>query len=218
MWMEAMRNFTIGQPEQGKPGLLPNPPQMIENYIKGAVVGDHDADSTPKEQFDFINANLAREITNLRRNLGQTDGVGQPMSSLSAASLVLDVFDELGQDQLGRVAIRKLEAIYRPMTGGKRGVENVTVKMDLSFFADDDTTASRNYTRLLEELRDREWCIEVDEKGTDAFRGENTGIATDNLEIQVNVEPMNGAQAAEEETAAAFTSNEAVAAVSDPIR
>ena len=186
-WKLTMRNWTIGEPEKGIPGkLTTTPPQSLTNYIRGMVAGDFDSTETPMEQFDLVHQKLGQEITRLRSTLGQTDGVGQPMSALLASTLVLDVFDELGEETLGRVAISKLEAQYRPAAGG-RTQENVTVKLDLSFFSDSDATATRNFNRLEEELKARKWVLGVDTKGTDAFKGENTGISTNDLEIQIDV-------------------------------
>ncbi len=190
-WMEAMRNFTIGVPEEGKAGSLTDPPQDLSNYIKGALAGDFDDEEAPMEQFDRVYQKLGQHILRLRSTLGQTDGVGQPMSALSASSLVLDVFDELGEETLGRVAFRKFEAQYRPGNRG-RTEENVTVKLDLSFFAENDATATRNFNRLEEELQARDWVLSTDSKGTDSFKGENTGISTNGFEILVDVSRATG--------------------------
>lgn len=190
-WMEAMRNYTIGVPERGSAGYLTDPPQDLANYIKGALAGDFDEDETPTEQFDQVFQKLSQQILRLRGTLGQTDGVGQPMSALSASTLVLDVFDELGEENLGRVAFRKFEAQYRPGNRG-RTEENVTVKLDLSFFAESDATATRNFNRLEEELQARDWVISTDTKGTDSFKGENTGISTNGFEILVDVNRAEG--------------------------
>ena len=186
LWMQATRNFTVGEPEKGDPGLIANPSTDLANVVRTAVTGGYDDQMSPVEQFDTIRGTMLREIDRLKKQLGTSKDLSQPMSALTATTAVLDVFDEMGEEGLGRFAIRRLESQYRPSSGG-RTQEYVNVKLDLSFFAETDLVATRRYNDLVAELQAKPWCIEVDTKATESFKGQNVGIATNGLEIRVDV-------------------------------
>ena len=105
--------------------------------------------------------------------------VPQPLSAHVALKNVLDVLEEhraQGRD----IECRAIRADYIPGRAGKPDV--VRVKLDLSFFAEDDLVGTMHYTNLRRALEQSPGCTGIESRATTVLEG-GSGIYVDGLEI-----------------------------------
>lgn len=187
LWMECVRNYTVGRPEEGSPGYLTDPPKQLVSMLKEIATGKRNVDQTPLEQFDSIKSFLDSEIRRYKTLLGTGDSSTQPQSALTAVNLVFDVMSGLGEDRIGRIAVRKLDAKWVRAAGGDRDPEHIAVRLDLSFFEDDDVKATNHYNTLMKAFEGEPWCLGVSRQGLEPFNGEYRGLSVPGVEVKVDV-------------------------------
>lgn len=189
LWRVSTNNFMLGdmRARPPAPGNLDPIPKVIGDYFDkiraesevdvNGINLEEDADRTRLEQMQFVRNQLAIEVGKLDRELGNTGEIQQPQSALEAGTLVLGVLSELDPAD-GRPAIRRVNAQYQFARTG--GTDNVQVVVDLTFFADDAVTATRNFERYTQLLRDKPWVERVETRGSKEFNeGDATGITVD---------------------------------------
>jgi hypothetical protein len=187
LWMDCVRNYTVGKPEEGAPGFLTDPPKQLVTILKDILAGKNADQTTPLDQFDSIKRFLDGEIRRYKTMLGTGDSSTQPQSALTATNLVFDVINGLGEERIGRIAVRKLDAKWVRAAGGDRDPEHIAVRLDLSFFADDDVKSTQHFNNLMEALDGQEWCLGTGRQALEPFNGENRGSAVNGVEVKVDV-------------------------------
>lgn len=195
-WRNWTMNFLVGSTKGGRaqPGYLEQPPEKIAKYIKTI---DEDADRSRLEQMQEVKRLLNIEIKNLEKQLGQDTELSYPQSALSGLALVLDVL-ERGGPSLGRPSLRSVASDY--MQGKNKEGDYVLVKLDVVFFADSQTVATENYNNFRMALKQRSWCLDVPDRGTEALEG-GKGISVENLQIKVDVSKANISKLADAQSA-----------------
>jgi hypothetical protein len=200
LWMDCVRNYTIGRPEEGSPGFLSDPPKVLVTTMKGILAGAYNDERTPLEQLDLLKGQMDVEIKRFKTQLGTGDSSSQPQSALTAMNLVFDVISGLGEDRIGRIAIRKLDAKWIRPGGGDRNPEHIEMRLDLSFFAETEVEGGNHYNTLMDELKAQPWCLDATRQALEPFTGENRGLAVNAFTVKVDVSksPEAKAQAAAE--------------------
>lgn len=183
-WKVALQNFTVGDGTPESRHYLTLPPEKIKNYTTSIQNAYKDDDGrTPREQLNNLNSLYGNEIKALKRQLGTSSDVAQPASVLRSSVLVLMVLDELGDERVGRFAIRRFEASFRKASRG--GEESVQVEMDLTFFAENDRQGAQHYEAFVAELKAQDWVDEVPPQRTDPLET-GKGIAVEGFEVVLN--------------------------------
>ena len=145
LWLQSNHNFLINDPKAGKRGNLEKPWPEVANLVRKSAEKDNDLEWTRLDQLRQIERDIQFRINKLNDALGNTGEVTQPQSALEALTLVTCAIDEL-RDQIGRVAIRKVTADYRPERSNES--ESVDVMLDLSIHNEAGAVeASRAATR-----------------------------------------------------------------------
>ncbi len=195
-WRRFANLYLLGDPAKGQAGDLEQPPKPFADYLEFARKSSEktgvsarenpeiDPDRTRLEQLRNERRLLKLEVDKLDKALGNTGEVSQPQSALEAATMTLDVLGELGEDQIGRVAIRKLNSQFLP--GRINGTDKVEVQADFTFFASDSVTATANLERYFEELRKKPWVIEVWPGGSKPLgdnAANNKGVYTESFKV-----------------------------------
>lgn len=191
-WLEVSNNFMLPDPERGYPGRIKNPPARLLDYCRAAAANEDPVGRTKWEQINEVRVILGQEIDTLQKQLGQIRDFEQPPSALEAFTLVMAVIDELGP-QVGRVGIRSVNADYTRRAGKS---DEIIIKLNIDFFAEDDVTATAHYTTLRDAIQSEPWCMEFPDKITKPLDGGH-GIFVDNLTINVDLKAIT--PAAEEE-------------------
>lgn len=193
LWRVSTNNFMLGdmRAKPPAPGNLNPVPEEVEKYIDriraenepddDGFNPEHDADRTRIEQMQFVRNQLRNKVLELDRELGNTGEITQPQSALEASTLVLAVLTELDPAD-GRPALRRIDSQYQFARTG--GTDSVQVTLDLTFYADDAVTATRNSERYTQLLRDKPWVVRVETRGSKEFaEGEVTGITLDGFTV-----------------------------------
>jgi Tfp pilus assembly PilM family ATPase len=179
LWLQSAVNFMYGEPKDNKPGNLDRSWKELDEYTDKVRNAPELLEHNRLEQLHQVHRLIGLEIDRLDKDLGNTGEVTQPQSSLEALALVIGVIEDLG-DEVGRVAVRKAQAQTRHGSLGAK--ENVEVRLDLSFFADNAGRATGNYERFKSALSDTSWAVDVVARGTTEF-DEGEGIFTDDMRI-----------------------------------
>lgn len=192
LWLKRSKEFLLPDPKTGYSGRLKDPPEDVEDYLEKAVKGE-DERRTKFEEIEQVSKLLQRHVYNLKKELNIGDAgadVKQPLSALEGATLVLRVVDSVGKEigkDAGRYGIRLVQADYQP---GRQGEpDEVEVRLDMDFFADDTLTATRHYNALKRACEAEPWCLEFAERPTKPFEG-GGGISVDGMSIRVDVEAV----------------------------
>ncbi|MBK7642461.1 MAG: pilus assembly protein PilM [Planctomycetes bacterium] len=180
-WRESAMNWLVGDLKKGQKGYLEYPSEKVVKYVKDM---DQDTDRDRFEQLTVVRGMLLSEIKGLEKELGQDAEISYPQSSLTAATLVLDVLEK-GGEAMGRPSLRMLRSTYRSGKVGGRP-DSVDVSMDVSFFAENQADATGNYEAFRSALKQNPWCIEVEDRPTKALEN-GKGIAVASLTVQVDV-------------------------------
>jgi Tfp pilus assembly PilM family ATPase len=180
LWLQSAVNFMYGVPKEGKPGNLDRGWDSLDSYTDKVRNAPDQLEHTRLEQLAQVERMLNLEIARLNEDLGNTGEVMQPQSSLEALARVVGVIDDLGEE-VGRVAVRKAQAQTRHGSFGAQ--ENVEVRLDLSFFAENAGHATGNYERFKSALSEQPWVVgDPIARGTTEFDG-GGGIFTDDMRI-----------------------------------
>jgi len=183
IWMQASNGFLLPNPDQGYPGRLKSPPESLTKYIARATNGE-DNDRTKYEQLEEIDKILQREIARIEKNLGQGNTeIPKPQSALTATTLIFGVVDQM-KDDIGRFAVRRMQADYQP--GTSRTEDHVIVVLDMDFYGDTDVIATQHYNNLGSRLREQDWCIAFEGKTSKNMDG-GGGIYVDGITVRVDV-------------------------------
>jgi Tfp pilus assembly PilM family ATPase len=193
LWRLSTNNFMLGdmRAKPPAPGNLSPVPDEIEKYIdriraenevdEGGQNPEVDEIRSRLEQMQFVRNQLRNQVLLLDRELGNTGEITQPQSALEASTLVLAVLTELDPAD-GRPALRRIDSQYQFARTG--GTDSVQVTLDLTFYADDSVTATRNSERFTQLLRDKPWVVRVESRGSKEFaEGELTGITLDGFTV-----------------------------------
>ncbi|MEW6072751.1 MAG: pilus assembly protein PilM [Planctomycetota bacterium] len=186
-WLESSNTFMLPSSKlparadaEPYPGRLKDPSDALVAYCLKAQA-DEDPDRTKWEQIDEIRKILLREIDAKKKELGQKRDFEPPISALQALTTVLCAIDDLGE-QVGRIALRGVNADY--MVGKRNNPDDVVVKLDIDFLAENDVVATSHFTNLLQAFRAEPWCVEFEEKPTKTIDG-GGGISVDDMTIHV---------------------------------
>lgn len=193
LWRVSTNNFMLGdmRARPPVPGNLDPVPEPIKKYFddiragsevsQGGINPESDPERTRLEQIQFVRNQLRNEVAKLDRELGNTGEIQQPQSALEAGTLVLGVLNELDAAD-GRPALRRVDSQY--LFARQGGTDSVQVTLDLTFFADDAVTATRNSERYTQLLRDKPWVVRVDTRGSKEFNeGEAVGVTLDGFTV-----------------------------------
>jgi len=180
LWLRASNVWLLPDLERGTPGRLPDPPEELVAFARKAENFEVE-DMTKFEQIEHMGRLLRRNIDRLQRELGQVSEVVQPQSALEASTLILTTLQELG-DEVGRYAIRSMQADYSPGRGGK---DHVVVKLDMDFFGESDLDATSNYRKFVNAVEEHPWCMEFEGRSTNVLAS-GEGIYVDGVTIQVD--------------------------------
>lgn len=193
LWRVSTNNFMLGdmRAKPPAPGNLDPVPASVKKYIDGIRAENEVDDSgynpevdsirTRLEQMQYVRIQLRNEVLALDRELGNTGEITQPQSALEAGTLVLGVLGELDPAD-GRPALRRVDSQYQFARTG--GTDTVQVTLDLTFYADDAVTATRNSERFAELLRGKPWVVRVESRGSKEFaEGELIGITLDGFTV-----------------------------------
>jgi Tfp pilus assembly PilM family ATPase len=197
LWRISSNNFMLGdmRAKPPAPGYLDPVPEEVKKYIDriraenevdaNGVNPEVDSERTRLEQMQFVRNQLRNQVLELDRELGNTGEITQPQSALEAGALVLAVLGELDPAD-GRPALRRVDSQYQFARTG--GTDTVQVTLDLTFYADDAVTATRNSERFTQHLRDKPWVVRVEPRGSKEFaEGDVIGITLDGFTIVCDV-------------------------------
>jgi Tfp pilus assembly PilM family ATPase len=180
-WRTSATNWLMGRPKEGQKGYLEYPPERVAKYI-GSI--DQDSEHDRFGQMQEVRRLLNIEIKGLEKELGQDAEISYPQSALAASTLVLDVLEK-GGEAMGRPSLRRMRSTYHSgRSGGK--TDSVEVTLDISFFAENQTSATANYEAFRSALKPNPWCLEVEDRPTKALEN-GKGIAVASLTVQVDV-------------------------------
>jgi hypothetical protein len=182
-------NYMLSNPASGAAGNLRRAPDAIKDYVARIRAGK-ETEREPYGQLVHIRDLLKKEIDRLRKELGQDSQITQPQSALEGLSLVLGVLSSMGEEQVGRVGLRELQADYMAGRAGK--ADTVSVRLVMSFFAEDDLTATRHYNDFVNELSAQPWCVEVPARETKPLPGGN-GIDVPGLNATLDLSKISRA-------------------------
>ena len=184
LWLKSSNSYAIlGNPAEGYPGYLKDPPEDLVQYCEAAQEG-RDSQRTRFQQLQQVQARLNNYILQAQKDLGQSGEITQPLSALEGAALVLGVIDELGKDKVGRFSIRKLDVQFRKQAG--RNPDRVEVSMDMTFFAPDTLIATEHWTNMRAAIQDQPWCVGEVEGRDNRNLSTGGGIYLDNIRIVVD--------------------------------
>jgi len=196
IWLERSKEHLLPDPKTGYSGRLKDPPEDVERYIETAVKRQ-DEGRTKFQEIQRVRQLLQTHVVNLKKELNIGDAgadVKQPLSALEGATLVLRIVDAVGKEigkDAGRYGIRLVQADYQQ--GRQDQPDEVEVRLDMDFFADDALTATRHYNALKRACESEPWCLEFAERPTKPFE-DGGGISVDGMSIRVNVEAAQRTQ------------------------
>lgn len=203
-WRRYTNLYLLGDPAKGQAGNLEQPPKALTDYFAsvreaskdmGKSAKDNpeiDPDRTRFEQLSRTRQLLRIEVDKLDKALGNSGEVNPPQSALEATTLALGVLTELGESQVGRVAIRKLDSRF--VSGRATSPDRVELQLDLTFFAGDSVSASANFERYVNTLRQKPWVVEVDTGGSKPLPenpAQNKGIFTENFKMTCDLSKLD---------------------------
>ena len=179
-WYLNSNHWMLG--DENRPPRLVRPPETIKEYVRKSQTNEV-PEQTKFEQLKRVQRLLLAEIQPLKQKLGVDQGrVEQPLSAFEGLSLVLGVFDELGE-QVGRYAIRKADAQY--VAGSGTRPDRVEVTLDLSFFHESTVVASDHWHNWRQAVKGKSWIVEFPEAASDTMDG-GGGIFVDRVRITID--------------------------------
>lgn len=184
-WLINTNKYMLGVPKSGWPGWLRKPNEDLKEYAR---VAETLQEPSHYARFEEIRRQLNLDILSMQRQLGQDIQDDQPMSSLDGATLVLATIAEMGEE-LGRFSIRSISSDYAGARN--RDGEHIRVKLDMSFFAQDDLIATRHYENLTSAFKAAPWFIDLTTKGTKVLET-GAGVYIDGLTLEVNPKLAKG--------------------------
>ncbi|HUR29644.1 MAG TPA: pilus assembly protein PilM [Planctomycetota bacterium] len=199
-WRRFANVYMLGDPAKGQAGNLEQPPKPLTEYLnrirkaneKPGVAAnlnpEVDPERTRLEQMTEVRRLLRIEVADLNKKLGNTGEVMLPQSALEGAVQTLSVLLELGEEKIGRVAVRKLESQY--ISGRNTGSDKVEVKIDFTFFAADSVAATQNFETYIGELQKKPWVIDVVQGGSKPLADNPSGlkgIFTESFKVQCDL-------------------------------
>ncbi len=192
-WFKSAANYMFDDPKRGYSGKLERPIKEVDDYFarirrendRPGITAEtnplSDPERSPLEQMSYVDGALRRRISELNTELGNTGEVTQPQSALEAMSRVMAIISDLGEEQFGRFAVKRIEARYE--AGTENRADTVRVTLAMSLFADSALEATNHLEQLfIANLRAQPWVIEVPERGSKEFP-DGKGIYVDNLNI-----------------------------------
>lgn len=217
-WRDSSNNYMVGDPRKGNRGNLANPKepkkdaqgnimrvdgveQMVGpmdgliNYVNNFTGEDADGKfiDDPQmpdrvAQLEYIEGEIQRKILELQRELGQVTDVPQPPSAFHGMSAVLETFADNLESQGWRPSFRRLRATSSDRKGREPSVE---VALDLTFFADSDSEATRHYENWKALVEGKPWCRSVDGRGNTPLAN-GKGIFIQGLKVDVDPTKLGG--------------------------
>lgn len=162
-WAKEMQRFMVGEdPKKGKiaGAVLTRPPQELLDYVlRVAPSDDGDPNNSRIEEFRTVGQMLGAERFEYETRLGAAEDAVYPLSALWAATLSLNVLEELARDErIARFAVRGLDARYQP--GNSRRPDMCEVTMDITIWGETQVQSSQSYDTIMSTLRSRDWLIE----------------------------------------------------------
>lgn len=201
LWRVSTNNFMLGDmrarpPVPGNLDPVPDPLKAYFDRIRAesevdanGINPEDDPDRTRLEQMQFVRNQLRNEVGKLDRELGNTGEIQQPQSALEGGAMVLGLLSQLDPAD-GRPALRRVDSQY--MFARTGGDDTVQVTLDLTFFADDAVTATRNSERYTQVLREQPWVVRVDTRGSKEFsEGDVTGITLDGFTVTCDLSKID---------------------------
>jgi hypothetical protein len=192
-WFKSAVNYMLDDPKRGYAGKLERPHKEVDDYFaklrkaneKPGITAENnpliDEQRSPYEQMTLVDAALKRRIAELNIELGNTGEVAQPQSSLEAMTRVLGVLADLGEERVGRTAIKRIESRYE--AGTETRPDTIRITLSMSFFADTALEATNHLEQqFLTTLRAQPWVVEVPERGSKEFP-DGMGIFIESLII-----------------------------------
>ena len=162
-WAKEMQRFMVGEdPKKGKIGTaaLTRPPEELLDYVLRIAPSDEgDPNKTRMEEFTRVGSLITAKITDLETRLGAAEDASYPQSALWAATLALNVLEELDRDdRIARFAVRGIDAQYQQ--GNTRRPDMCEVTIDLTIWGETPVQSSQSYDTLISTLRSRDWLVE----------------------------------------------------------
>jgi hypothetical protein len=170
-------------------GNLSPPPAWMVSYVKnntGRTAENKfrvDPARTSYEQMTYLRGRLRTEVLNLERELGQGGDFEQPQSALKGATYVLDILDGTRAEG-ARPSIRYLKAAYN--RGNSTTPDNVTVYMDVTFFAEDTATGTEHFEAFRSAIESKPWHLDFNPARTDPLEN-GEGIIVERITIKMDV-------------------------------
>ena len=165
-WWTSSNNFMLTDIQGGSKGYLEFPPERLERYVRDVEAvtgtsgfGEYEGEESRLDSLAQVKAQLTSDIREMKKKLGRDTELKHPQSAFKGMALVLDLIEAQGES-IGRFAIRSVEA--RQQKESTRESEHVRVTMDLVFFADSPSEATRNYEGLLQAFDAAPWGMRVE--------------------------------------------------------
>ncbi|MFP6768100.1 MAG: hypothetical protein VB859_08015, partial [Planctomycetaceae bacterium] len=187
-WRDTAVKFMIPTNMEDAGNLDP-PPKWIVDYSKnftGRTLDNQfrtDPVRTSYEQMTYLRARLRQEVLSLKRELGQGGDFEQPQSALKGATYVLDVLDNT-REKGARPSIRSIKSTYN--RGNNTTPDNVTVTMDVTFFAEDTATGTEHFEAFRSAIESHPWHIGFNPARTDPLEN-GEGITVERITIKMDV-------------------------------
>ena len=187
-WRDAAVTFMV-PPSMEDAGNLNPPPKWIVDYARKYTgrTADEEFRTDPVrssyEQMTYLRVRLRQEVLALERELGQSGDFEQPQSALKGATYVLDVLDDTRGDG-ARPSIRSLKSSYN--RGNSTTPDNVTVILDITFFAEDTATGTEHFESFRSAIEGQPWHIDFNPARTDPLEN-GEGISVERITIKMDV-------------------------------
>jgi len=168
--------------------LNPPPPKIalyLKNYTGETPEREYrvDPNRTSYEQMVYLRGQLQVAVMGLERELGQGGDFEQPQSALKGVSYVLDILDDT-RESGARPSIRSLKSTYN--RGNSSTPDNVTVIMDITFFAEDTATGTEHFESFRGAIEEQPWHLDFNPARTDPLEN-GEGIIVERITIKMDV-------------------------------
>jgi hypothetical protein len=187
-WRDAAVSFMVPASMEDAGNLSPPPKWMVDyarNFTQRTADGEFRTDParTSYEQMTYLRGRLRQEVLSLERELGQGGDFEQPQSALKGVSYVLDVLDNT-RGEGARPSIRSLKSMYN--RGNSTMPDNVTVILDVTFFAEDTATGTEHFEAFRGAIEEQPWHLDFNPAKTDPLEN-GEGIIVERITIKVDV-------------------------------
>ncbi len=193
-WVRSSINYLMGNLKSGTPGNLTYPSDEVRSYTKliDVAIGEEgypgDLERSRFEQMLHLKALLAKDKKDLEKQLGNSTDVAQPMSALTAMTLVLDELDKT-VDAGARPSLRSVTATYQPSRKADGSGDTVLVELDLTFFAENSVTATGQFEDFRNRLQSQAWASNAGSRQTDPLDG-GEGIYVEGFKVTVDLSAL----------------------------